>query len=410
VRICIVGCGNQGLGLAGLLAAEDDVERVLLLDSDGGRAEAALDVLAVANMQGFDRFESGVVDAADAEALAWAAAGYDLVFNAALPFLNLPIMRACLKAGAHYIDLYSLSHAMEGVPDEETLESQLELDGEFKAAGLAAFPCLGVSPGWTTLAAKFLCGQLDEVDSVVVRNIDWIDSDDLLAPAPPPIMLGLWLGPPGPHYLEGGVPRPTDLFESEELYEFPAPVGAQKIYAQAFLSDGVLIGEYAGKPIRRIDERGAVLSGGLGLKDIWLKALHAQTSTGGSGDVLTALGAAFRETTEVDLQAALEDGSIRDGAFASAVEVNGVRGGQPASITLSCVSTLEAGMRWLPWAPPGVFGTSGGIPIEVLLMVCRGEFTERGVIPATSLPDPVELFRRMGVRGHRITEVRRTAF
>ena len=410
MRICIVGCGNQGLGMAGLLAAEGDVEQVLLLDSDERKAEAALDVLAVADVEGLERFTAKCADAADVDELGWAASGCDLVFNATLPFLNLPVMRASLAAGAHYIDLFSLSRAMEGVPDEETLEAQLELDGEFKAAGLAAFPCLGVSPGWTTLTAKYLAAQLDQVDQVIVRNIDWIDSDELLAPAPPPIMLGLWLGPPGPHYLEAGAAVPCDLLASEELYEFPAPVGPQKIYAQAFLSDGVLIGEYAGKPIRRIDERGAVLSGGLGLKDIWLKALHTQTCAGGSGDLLALLGAAFRDTTDVDLQVALEEGSIRDGAFVSAVEARGSLGGQPAAITLSCVSTLEAGMKWLPWAPPGVFGTSGGIPIEVLLMVCRGEFTQRGVIPVTSLPDPAEIYRRMRARGHRITEVRRTAF
>jgi saccharopine dehydrogenase-like NADP-dependent oxidoreductase len=108
----------------------------------------------------------------------------------------------------------------------------------------------------------------------------------------------------------------------------------------------------------------------------------------------------------MDMQAALKDGTITDGAFASVVEVMGARGGHLTRLTLSCVSRLQEAIRLVPWAvaAAGVFATVGTVPIEVLLMLCRGEFIERGVLPVTSIKNPMELFERMRGRGHQLAE------
>lgn len=421
MHICIVGCGNQGVGMAGLLTHEADVERIVFIDSDAARLRGAVRTLESAlesrGPSGTRLLVEGCqVDAGDSARVASAAQGCDLILNATIPALNLPVMQAALGAGAHYIDLYSFSRALPGVPDSETVEAQLELDGQFKQAGLTAFPCLGISPGWTTLAAKHLADRLDTVDSLLVRNIDWIESTELLALCNPEIMLGMWLDPPGPVYLENGEVKQRGLLESEELYEFPQPVGRRLIYTSTSLADAILTTKFLGKPVRRLEEKGAVLSGGLPLKDVWITALQKQTARQPgeavgqqmAGSLLNALGSSFRLAADMDMQSAMKEGIISDGAFASVVEMTGKKDSHSLRLTLSCVSRLQEAIALVPWAvaAAGIFATVGTVPIEVLLMLCRGELSERGVLPITAIGDPSELFERMRRRGHQITENR----
>lgn len=66
--------------------------------------------------------------------------------------LNLDVMRAALRAGAHYVDLGGLFHVTK---------QQLELDGEFRAAGLTAILGLGSAPGKTNLLASAAVARLE---------------------------------------------------------------------------------------------------------------------------------------------------------------------------------------------------------------------------------------------------------
>jgi hypothetical protein len=85
------------------------------------------------------------VDARDVSSVARALAGASVCVNCADYRLNLEIMRGCLAAGAHYVDLGGLFHV--------TLR-QLELDGEFRAAGLTGLLGMGSAPGKTNLLAR----------------------------------------------------------------------------------------------------------------------------------------------------------------------------------------------------------------------------------------------------------------
>ncbi len=413
MRISIVGCGNQGAGMAGMLAHEPEVDKVVVIARDAGRLQRAVETVASMGRPGGQGWIEGrQADPADVESLARAAEGSDLILNATVPALNMPVMKACLRLGAHYMDLYSYSRALPGAPDSETVEAQLELNNDFEQAGLSAFPCLGISPGWTTLAARYLADGLDTVDSVIVRNVDWIESKDLLALCIPEIMLSLWLSPPGPVYLQRGEVRSRGLLESEELYEFPQPVGSRHIYTITSLADAVLTSRFIGKPVGLIEEKGALLSGGLSQKDIWITALQRQTAAEHpemaprSEPLLTVLGSSFGLAGDLDIQVALREGTITDGAFASVVEVTGARDGRTFRRTISCVSTLRRGLELVPWAvaAAGIFATVGTIPVELLLMLCRGESIRRGVLPVTSIENPAGLFERMKQRGHRLVE------
>ena len=93
------------------------------------------------------------VDARDPGSLERALDGADVVVNAADYRLNLDVMRGALAVGVQYVDLGGLFHVTR---------QQLELDEEFRAAGLTAILGLGSAPGKTNLLASAAARRLGE--------------------------------------------------------------------------------------------------------------------------------------------------------------------------------------------------------------------------------------------------------
>ena len=121
------------------LAASNEVDRMLLLDLDGERAEAA-----VAERTAAGKADGQAVDARDERQLIAALEGADVLVNTASYRINLEAMRASLGAGCHYLDLGGLYWMTQ---------RQLELGAEFERAGLLAILGIGSSPGKTNLMA-----------------------------------------------------------------------------------------------------------------------------------------------------------------------------------------------------------------------------------------------------------------
>ena len=93
----------------------------------------------------------------------------EIVINATLPEQNLPVMKACLKAGAHYID----TSAPEPVPGKYEMFAyrwQLDYHTQFKSAGLTALLSIGFDPGMTNVFAAHLAERLD-----VLETLDILD-------------------------------------------------------------------------------------------------------------------------------------------------------------------------------------------------------------------------------------------
>jgi saccharopine dehydrogenase-like NADP-dependent oxidoreductase len=93
------------------------------------------------------------VDARDAASLERALEGSAVVVNAADYRLNLDVMRGALAVGAHYVDLGGLFHVTR---------QQLDLDEQFRTAGLTAVLGLGSAPGKTNLLAAAAAQRLRE--------------------------------------------------------------------------------------------------------------------------------------------------------------------------------------------------------------------------------------------------------
>lgn len=95
----------------------------------------------------------------------------DLVINMALPYQDLPIMDACLKAGVHYMDTANYE------PKDEAkfcYKWQWDYRERFEEKGILALLGSGFDPGVTNVfcayAQKHLFDEINYID-IVVFNI-----------------------------------------------------------------------------------------------------------------------------------------------------------------------------------------------------------------------------------------------
>jgi saccharopine dehydrogenase (NAD+, L-lysine forming) len=162
----MLGAGAVGTVSALKFVQDAMLEQLVIADAVSARASLLADRLSD------PRVSSRRLDAGDRTAVANAIreTGSTLVLNAALPATNLMVMRACLDAGADYIDLASGGTDDDGIPK---LDDQFALDAEFRSAGRMALLGMGADPGTTNVYAAYAAKHLlDEVTELHVRDGD----------------------------------------------------------------------------------------------------------------------------------------------------------------------------------------------------------------------------------------------
>jgi saccharopine dehydrogenase-like NADP-dependent oxidoreductase len=148
LRVAVLGAaGTIAPAIVRDLAESEEVASMTLLDLDERRAAS------VADDDGGGRASARAVDATDVEALTRALDGVDVLVNSASYRINLEAMRACLAAGAGYLDLGGLYWMTQ---------RQLMLSEQFERAGLLAVLGIGSSPGKTNLMAARAVRELDD--------------------------------------------------------------------------------------------------------------------------------------------------------------------------------------------------------------------------------------------------------
>lgn len=413
MKVCIIGSGSQGTGLAGLLAMERDVESLIIADYSQeclDTAKSLIDTLGNAICARGIFFEQ--VDASDTNAVAKVIRGCDIVFHCIIPKFNIPVMKACIQEKCHYLDLFAAPYEGNGITHGETIGAQFELDGEFKRIGRLALPSVGMSPGWTSLAAQNMIDQMDEIDEVVIRWADYLDTDVYIAPVSPYVLYHEWFGAPGPVRTVNGKCELVNLLQSEEEFAFPEPIGKRKIYTVTSHPDIVLIPQFAGKPVTICEEKGGIFIGKMTMEDVWVKGIQEATSRQGDSrediNMMEEFGKAL--APPIAFGQLLKEKRIRDHAVCFSCEVRGRKNKGHVSHICYYTSTLEEAQKHLPWASPAVYGTVGGMPIELVLGIGRGEISQTGVWSVGNLGMADKLNRGMAARGQIITEkIERTA-
>ncbi|MBI3360102.1 MAG: saccharopine dehydrogenase NADP-binding domain-containing protein [Chloroflexi bacterium] len=216
MKIVVLGAaGMIGKVICRDLADYGEVGEIVVADIDEAAAKAV-----AAGLGG--KAKAARADVTDAPGLTALLRGAGCCINSVNYYFNLDVMRVCLEAKVHYVDLGGLFHMTR---------RQLELDGAFRDAGLTAILGLGSCPGIANVHAGYLGAQLDAVDSIRIYNGATPDVGDSLAPAYTLQTIFDEITQPAMVFRDGEFLEVAPVSEAEH-YPFREPIG----YARTHLS------------------------------------------------------------------------------------------------------------------------------------------------------------------------------
>lgn len=358
LQVAILGAGGTiAPAIVRDLASSPEVASMVLLDLDGERAAA------VAAEHSAGRAEARQLDARDPGALAAALEEVDVLVNSASYRLNLDVMRACLAAGCHYLDLGGLYWM--------TLR-QLELSEAFERAGLLAVLGIGSSPGKTNLMA---------LSGVLGLRGEPIESIEVAAAGRDP---EAW---------DDGRLRPPYALQTllDELKMEPVVLRDGKVERIDPLSDGGTID--FGPPIG--DEP-------------TIFTLHSELAT--FGESFGCPEASFRLSLAPALLEQLSDlASATEEEVAAAAAAAEPQSNQTVSVHLVKVRGPGGHEVLVLSVTEPHFGLGGSVvstaspAAATVRLLARGSLTARGARPPERCIEPAELFAELAERGCTIT-------
>ena len=172
MKILLVGAGGVGGAITAIAARRPFFDAMVVADYNEASAQRA------AQRTGDERFSAIRIDASDEAAVAAALREHecDVLLNATDPRFVMPLFRAALSAGAHYLDMaMSLSqpnaeqpYALTGV---KLGDEQFELASKWDDAGRLALVGIGVEPGLSDIFARYAADHLfSHIDEVGIRD------------------------------------------------------------------------------------------------------------------------------------------------------------------------------------------------------------------------------------------------
>ncbi|MEO3853426.1 saccharopine dehydrogenase C-terminal domain-containing protein [Acrocarpospora sp. B8E8] len=227
MRILLVGAGGVGSAVVPIAARRDFFEHIVVADYEKDRAAAVVD------RAGDPRFSAIALDASDADAVAAALRDHrcDVLFNAVDPRFDMPLFRAALTAGAHYLDMamsLSVKHPARPyeLPGVKLGDEQFALADQWRAKDRLALVGMGVEPGLADVFARYAADHLfQSIDEIGIRDGGNLTVDGYdFAPT-----FSIWttieecLNPP--IVWEDGDWHTTEPFSEPEVFDFPDGIG-----------------------------------------------------------------------------------------------------------------------------------------------------------------------------------------
>ncbi|WP_329492686.1 saccharopine dehydrogenase family protein [Kitasatospora herbaricolor] len=373
MRILLVGAGGVGGAVTRIAARRDFFEHFVVADYDGERAAA------VAASADDARFTAARVDASDQPAVEDLLARHrcDVLLNATDPRFVMPLFRAALAAGVHYLDMaMSLSRPHPERPHELTGvklgDEQFALAPEWERAGRLALVGIGVEPGLSDVFARYAADELfDEIEEIGVRDgadltVDGYD----FAPS-----FSIWttieecLNPPVVYERERGW-FTTAPFSEPEVFDFPEGIGP--VECVNVEHEEVLL-----MP-RWIDAERVTFKYGLGQEFIdVLRTLHKlgldRTEPVKVGDALVAP----RDVVAACLPDPAALGDRMRGRTCAGTWVKGTKDGAPREVYLYHVADNETTMA--EYGSQAVVWQTAINPVIALELIATGTWSATGV-------------------------------
>jgi saccharopine dehydrogenase (NAD+, L-lysine-forming) len=386
--ILLGGAGIIGKVIARDLALTEDVAEIIVADLNEAGARETVDKAA----PGDSRFKVAQIDVTDRTALVNLLQAADCVINSVQYYFNLDVMRACLEAGCHYLDLGGLFH---------TTRKQLELNEDFQTKGLTAIPGLGSCPGIANMQPALVADRFDTIRSIKIYNGATTDSRDSLAW---PYSLATILDEmtERPVVFRDGKFMELEPLSEEEAFDFRSPIGHRithlTLHSEAatlplsFADKGVqecffkinFFG-YSEKAFRRLQQLTQ-----LGLGDKTPVTVKVKLS---NGELADAEVRPRDVLAEVLLRSEATQRGENPGFKDIATIVEGMKDEKPLTIRVDTTA----------W-PHEAYSVSGGTlvvgvpPAIVARWLAAGEVTAKGVLPPETSVDPVRFFKTLAER------------
>ncbi|MEK7283349.1 MAG: saccharopine dehydrogenase NADP-binding domain-containing protein [Acidobacteriota bacterium] len=383
MRIVVLGgAGIIGRTIARDLADDREVQEIVIADLDLDGARKLADGLG---RPGVTAVKADVTDPA---ALVSLIRGAGAVINSVQYYFNLPVMKACLEAKTHYLDLGGLFH---------TTRKQLEMHGDFRKAGLLAVLGLGSCPGIANVQARAVADTLDTVESIRIYNGATPDLGDSLAWAYSIQTIFDEITQP-PMVFRAGRFQETAALGEEELYRFQDPIGVSKVHLSLHSEVATLPLTYGPKGIKECFFKISFF----GYSEKALRQLQFLAQIGMASTDPVEVRSAQVKPRDVLVEVLKRAPQIeRKGSLGFkdiVTEVRGTRGGRPV------VGKAET-TCW----PHKAWGVSGGTvlvaspPAIVARWLARGQVRQSGVLPPEQAVDAAAFFRDLEARGARTT-------
>ncbi|MCQ6553244.1 saccharopine dehydrogenase NADP-binding domain-containing protein [Streptomyces sp. C10-9-1] len=389
MRILLIGAGGVGTAVTRIAARRGFFERMVVADYDLDRAEAA--VAAVRGEGAQERFAAARLDASDEDQVRalLASERCDVLLNATDPRFVMPLFRAALAVGAHYLDMaMSLSRPHPELPYERTGvmlgDEQFALAEAWERSGRLALVGMGVEPGLSDVFARYAAEELfDTIEEVGVRdgaNLT-VEGHDF-APS-----FNIWttieecLNPPVVYEKDRGW-FTTEPFSEPEVFDFPGGIGPVEC-VNVEHEEVLLIPRW-------VDARRVTFKYGLGEEFInALRVLHRIGLDRTEPVAVTAADGTRVEVSPRDVVAAcLPDpaalGDRMQGSTCAGTWVKGTHEGRPREVYLHHVVDNAWSMK--EYGSQAVVWQTAVNPVVALELIASGTWSGTGVLGPEALP------------------------
>jgi len=367
------GAGAMGTVTVRDLTESPDVTEVIVGDVSLERANQ------LKSSVGSEKISVRQVDVSNHADLVEAMKGADAVANATPYHLNIPIMKAAMKAGKDLTDLGGVYY---------TTLKQLELNEEAKETGITVVLGCGLAPGITDILAKYGADKLDTVDEVHIKY-----GEVNLTPAKYKWSFRTVLEEytTGPVIYQNGEYKRLPPFSGKQIVKFPEPIG-ERTCCYGLYSGVATLPRTIGKGVKVVD----CLMVHREEDEQRIRVLTEMGLT--SNEPIDFKGVAISPREFLLRCAPPPDAKARDVAGAI-VEVTGEKDGEKARCTYSLVHPYHeryeaSGLAYLT-----------GVPLSIASqMLARGEIPQHGVLPPEVAVKPESFFSELAKRGIKINE------
>ncbi|MDQ7826724.1 MAG: saccharopine dehydrogenase NADP-binding domain-containing protein [Candidatus Eremiobacteraeota bacterium] len=385
MKIAVLG----GAGLMGRITVQDLLENPDIEHVTVGELHRKSALAILGNLKD-KRLKVESIDIKQHDKLVALIKGHEVVINSTPYLLNLEVMKACLEARVHYLDLGGLF---------KMTQRQLELSAEFKKAGLIAVLGCGSTPGTTNIMAGYAAGRLDEVVSAEVK-IGCADFSRSESPLTPPYTMDTILDEfsLNPVIFEGGKFREVPPLSGEEEVIFPSPVGIQTACYTIHSEVATFPLSFKEKGIKRASFR-------IAFPVEFYNKIKFLAELGFASDTRRTIHGVEVSPRKFLLSLISELPSPEgdaDDCDVIRVEVHGKKNGLKVECRME--SIVRPHSRWKVSA--GALDT--GVPASIIAqMIADGQIRKRGVLPPEVCVDTEQYFKELALREMKVYSVTR---